>query len=149
MEEKEIIVTIKDKHTQDGDSESSELITTGVFVGVDGDFSISYNEQNAELESCVTTLTVQGYETVTMMRTGRYTAEMIMERNKRHNCHYATPFGSFMMGVYAKDIESAVSEDGSKGKLRLKYTIDFNSSNAMENELDICFEEVKRNVTVG
>ena len=149
MEEKEIIVTIKDRHTQDGDSESSELITTGVFVGVDGDFSISYNEQNAELESCVTTLKVQGDKKVTMMRTGRYTAEMIMEKNKRHNCHYATPFGSFMMGVYAKDIESAVSEDGTNGKLLLKYTIDFNSSNAMENELDIRFEEVKRNVTVG
>ena len=149
MEEKEIIVTIKDRHTQDGDSESSELITTGVFVGVDGDFSISYNEQNAELESCVTTLKVQGDKKVTMMRTGRYTAEMIMEKNKRHNCHYATPFGSFMMGVYAKDIESAVSEDGTNGKLLLKYTIDFNSSSAMENELDIRFEEVKRNVTVG
>lgn len=149
MKEKDIIVTIRDSHTQDGDRESSELITTGVFSGVDGDFSISYNEQNAELESCVTTLKVEGDKKVIMTRTGRYTAEMIMEKNKRHNCHYATPFGSFMMGVYARDIESSVADNCLKGKLRLKYTIDFNSSNATENELDILFEEVKRNVTVS
>ncbi len=149
MNKKDIIVTIKDTHTQDGDSESSELITTGVFVGTDEGFSISYNEQNAELESCVTTLRVEGNEKVVMTRTGRYTAEMIMEKNKRHNCHYTTPFGGFMLGVYAKNIESSVADNGSQGKLNLKYTIDFNSSNATENELDILFEEVKRNVTVS
>ncbi|MBQ3151312.1 MAG: DUF1934 domain-containing protein [Clostridia bacterium] len=149
MNKKDIIVTIKDTHTQDGDSESSELITTGVFVGTDEGFSISYNEQNAELESCVTTLRVEGNEKVVMTRTGRYTAEMIMEKNKRHNCHYTTPFGGFMLGVYAKNIESSVADNGSEGKLNLKYTIDFNSSNATENELDILFEEVKRNVTVS
>lgn len=147
MKEKDIIVTIRDRHTQDGDSESSELITTGMFSGTENAYSIRYTEQNAELESSVTTLRVEGGDRVVMVRTGKYAAEMIIEKNKRHSCHYTTPYGSFMLGIYANEITSKVAQNGTKGKLRLRYTLDFNSSNATENELDIQFEEVKENVT--
>lgn len=149
MTEKDIIVTIRDKHTQDGESESAELITTGSFSGNKKDYSISYTERNDELESCITTLKVEGNERIVMTRTGKYTAEFIIEKNKRHNCHYATPFGSFFMGIYTKEINSCVAENCERGKLRLQYTIDFNASNVTENEMDIVFEEVKRDVPVS
>ena len=72
---------------------------------------------------------------VTMTRNGAYTTQMVMERGRRHVCHYATPFGDMLLGIFAKKVESSVTEDG--GELLLNYTIDVNADLAASNELKI------------
>ena len=81
-----------------------------------------------------------------MVRTGSSTAELIIEKHKRHNCHYNTPFGSFILGVYAKEIVSKVLPDEACGAVAFRYTLDFNSANSTENELNILFKEATSNV---
>jgi uncharacterized beta-barrel protein YwiB (DUF1934 family) len=134
---KDVVVRIVDG--QDDGAAGSELITTGRFIGNDDSYALSYTERDEELKRCETTLFVEGQDRVQMMRTGSYTTEMTMEKNKRHNCHYETPYGEFIMGVYAHEIKSRVV--GGSGVLSFRYTIDFNSANASENELKIFFNE--------
>lgn len=140
---RDVVVRILDSHNGGDETSGSELITTGRFIGNREHFSLSYTEQDEDLKSCETTLFVEGQERIQMTRTGRYTAEMTMEKNKRHSCHYETPYGEFIMGVYAHEINSNVV--GSSGSLSFRYSIDFNSSNSSENELRIFFSEPGEN----
>ena len=141
MPKHNIVLTIRDRHVQDSAEDSAELITTGVFEGTEEDFSITYAEQDETLKSCRTTLHVEGDRRVTMVRTGESAAEMILETHKRHNCHYSTPYGSFMLGVYAKQISSKVRAQEGCGALAFRYTLDFNAANSTENELHILFKQ--------
>ena len=75
-----------------------------------------------------------------MTREGNYTSELIIEQDKRHNCYYSTPFGDFMMGIYAKRVDSNMKSDG--GTLSLEYTLDFNSDLASKNQLTINVKEI-------
>ena len=142
MRKREILLTIQDRHVQDGEENASELITTGTFEGTADDYRIVYAEQDESLRDCVTTMHVEGERRVTLMRTGPSTAELILETHKRHNCHYDTPFGGFILGVYAKQITSRVMPDQACGALAFRYTLDFNSANSTENELSLFFKEV-------
>lgn len=146
MKKRNIVLTIRDHHVQDGESDSSELITTGTFEGTANDYRISYAEQDEALKDCVTTLHVEGEERVTMVRTGSSAAELILEARKRHNCQYDTPYGSFILGVYAKQISSHILPDQACGALAFRYTLDFNSANSTENELNILFKEAEPHV---
>ena len=146
MRKREILLTIQDRHVQDGDADSSELITTGTFEGTEDDYRICYTEQDEALRDCVTTLHVEGQSRVTLVRTGSSTAEMILEEHKRHNCHYDTPYGGFILGVYAKQIRSHVLPEAACGALAFRYTLDFNSANSTENELNILLKEVGSHV---
>lgn len=149
MRKREILLTIQDRHVQDGEADSSELITTGTFEGTEDDYRISYTEQDEALRDCVTTLHVEGQNRITLVRTGSSTAEMILEEHQRHNCHYDTPYGGFILGVYAKQITSRVLPGEACGALAFRYTLDFNSANSTENELNILFKEVKPHVPLG
>ena len=75
-----------------------------------------------------------------MTREGEYTTQMIIEREKRHLCHYMTPMGEIVMGVFARKVESDMSENG--GGLLLNYTIDINADFAAINELKITVKPV-------
>ena len=131
---------------QDGESDSSELITTGTFEGTEDDYRITYTEQDEAFKDCTMTVHVEGRRRITLVRTGPTSAEMILEEHKRHNCHYNTPFGGFMLGVYAKQITSHVLPGEACGALAFRYTLDFNSANSTENELNILFKEVGSHV---
>ena len=140
MHKHNIVLTIRDRHVQDKEADSSELMTTGTFEGTEDDFYITYDEQDEALKSCRTTLHVEGNDRITMVRTGESTAEMILETHKRHSCRYSTPYGSFMLGVYAKQISAKVHPADGCGALAFRYTLDFNAANSTENELHILFK---------
>lgn len=131
---KNAIIKITDRHLQDGEEYTSELTTTGEFELADGGCRIVYKETDEALLDCVTTLTADSKK-ISMVRSGRYNTEMIIELDRRHSCYYSTPYGEMLMGIYCKFIENNISESG--GSLRFAYTIDFNNVPASENELDI------------
>ena len=137
-----IVLTICDRHVQDREEDSSELMTTGVFEGTDDDYTIEYDEQDEALRCCRTSLHVENDGRVTMVRTGESATELIFEAHGRHICQYETPYGSFMLGVYTKQIASKVDASQGFGVLALRYTLDFNGLNSTENELQILFKEV-------
>ncbi len=136
---KNIKIDIIDSHDTDGDIVDMEMSTFGTLEVKGDEYQITYTEHGSELEGCVTNLKVKD-KCVTMTRTGAYTSELIIEQDKRHNCHYATPFGDFMMGVYAKRVDSQMKNNG--GTLSFEYTLDFNSDFASINQLTINVKEI-------
>ena len=135
---KNTIIKITDRHLQEGEEYTSELTTAGEFEFCEGGCKIVYKETDEELLDCVTTLTVDGGR-ISMIRSGRYNTEMIIELERRHSCYYSTPYGEMLMGIYCKYIENNVGESG--GTLGFAYTIDFNNVPASENELLITVAE--------
>lgn len=132
---KKAIIKIIDRHVQDGEEYVCELTTSGEFEVTDVGCIVNYTETDEELSNCVTSLMVEGSRKISMTRTGKYNTEMIIEKDRRHTCFYATPYGELIMGVYAKSVENGVAENG--GILKFSYTIDFNNTPASENELTV------------
>ena len=118
--EKQVFINIEGSHSGPEDSYSSQTNTQGVLRLLENGYELSYEEPGG---------------LVTMTRDGAYTTQMVMERGQRHVCHYATPFGDMLLGIFAKKVESSVTEDG--GELLLHYTIDVNADLASSNELKI------------
>ena len=132
---KNAIITITDRHFQDGEEYTCELTTSGSFEITETGCIVNYIETDEEMTNCHTKLTVEGSQKITMTRTGKYNTEMIIEKDRRHLCCYTTPYGEMLMGIYCKYIENNIDESG--GTLRFAYTIDFNNIPASENELEI------------
>lgn len=130
---KNAIIHITDRHLQDGEKFECELTTSGSFELTGNGCRINYSETDEELTNCVTTLDVEGSQKISMTRTGKYNTEMVIEKDRRHTCYYATPYGELVMGVYALGIANEINENG--GTLKFSYTIDFNNAQASENEL--------------
>lgn len=136
---KDAIIKITDRHIQDGEEYSCELTTSGSFCLTENGCTVIYSETDEELTDCKTTLNVEGAQKISMLRSGKYNTEMIIEKDRRHTCYYMTPYGELIMGVYAKSIANEIGENG--GTLKFSYTIDFNNTPASENELFITVAE--------
>jgi len=145
--DKKVIISITDSHESDGENSTSELITVGTLNGSGDNYSLVYAEQDEALKGCITTIKVEDKKRIVMTRTGEICAEMVIEKDKRHNCHYITPHGDFMMGIFARYVNSKMNADG--GELKFQYTIDFNTGLASVNELKVTVKEVKDNVPLS
>jgi uncharacterized beta-barrel protein YwiB (DUF1934 family) len=100
---------------------------------------LSYNESEVTgFAGSKISLSVTGDNMVVMQRSGTAPSNLIIEKGKKHHCHYGTPFGDFMVGISADDVQCNLNEDG--GDLYLKYTIDINSTLMSENEMFIDFK---------
>lgn len=129
------LITITDiNRTPDGD-ESAQVITKGCMIGGPENYTLHFTEMLDGENSCDTRLTVRQRRSASVLRTGAYNSEMIIEAGRRHNCHYVTPYGEFMIGIFAKSVESTVEMNG--GKLKMNYTIDFFGGHAAEKILII------------
>ena len=127
--------------TDDNESDTLEINSRGTYIKTDNGYIIEYDEIDEEMQGTKTTIEVESPECVTITRSGNYNSQFIIEENKRHSCHYETPAGSLMMGVFASSVFNNLGDHG--GKIKLRYTIDFNSSMVAENTVTVMVK-VKR-----
>lgn len=134
---KKVMITMKSVQIADNDRAESELVTEGTYhVTEDGTHEICYEESEATgYEGSTTVLTCIGNRYASMERRGTAPAHLIIEKDKKHHCHYGTPYGEFMVGVYAHKIDNRL--DGQGGDLYFKYTLDVNSTFISDNEIYI------------
>lgn len=133
-------ITIHDIHTVDGDTSDTTMTVFGTMEKTDTGYVLRYLEQSGELTGFATELTVTEPDSVFISRQGEYRIELMLETARRHECHYDTPHGSLMMGVYTNGIDSRMSTFG--GTLHLNYDIDFNAGFVSENQLHITVKEI-------
>lgn len=138
MKEKKVRITMKNVSSVDGDDDIIELITEGTMRQTEKDgitgWEISYEDSEATgFTGSVTTVTVFGEDYASMQRTGNAESHLIIEKGRKHHCHYSTEYGSMMMGIYTKRIINRLDENG--GELYLSYSIDINSVLISENEV--------------
>ena len=113
-----------------------QLMTRGSFVKRNDHFFISYNETEATgYKGCVTTVKVEGTHKVSMLRFGPAPSQLVIEKGRRHVCHYDTGAGALSLGVSADEIHAALSENG--GKVKFSYMLDVDASTLSKNIVDI------------
>lgn len=138
---KKYTIDINGSQIIEGSVDKISLTTFGDFSrSEDGQYRISYEETEATgFAGNTTTLTVENNQRATMLRTGRVHSNLIIEKGRKHLCHYDTGYGALTIGVFADKIENNLNEHG--GSLRLRYKLDVNSNALSVNELNITVRE--------
>ena len=140
--EKNVCIDIKSTQIADDEKDVTELFTYGRLKrGRERNkYKIIYEESEATgFEGSTVTLDITGSDLVMMNRSSDALSNLIIEKGKKHHCHYGTPYGDFMVGITADEIRANLGDNG--GDLYLKYTIDINSSFMSENEMFINIKE--------
>lgn len=124
--------TIKIISTQsDGtDKNTIELALQGTYEDIGNGFRLVYMQSPEENENIKTVFTVKG-SLVNINREGSYTADMVIQKGRRHICRYSTPVGEMLLGTYGEELE--MRSDG----LLFSYTIDVNSALLSRNKVEI------------
>lgn len=136
---KKVTITLKSvSDTKNGFPDVMELITQGTFkpikLGNANGWEISYEDSEATgFAGSTTTVSCIGDTLASMTRSGSADAHLVIEKDRRHHCHYGTEYGDMLLGVSASRIINRLTEDG--GELYFKYTIDVNSALISENEV--------------
>lgn len=134
MEDK-YLITIKGTMEQRGDTDTVELMTRGSLVHKDSAYYIVYKEtETTGYEGCTTTVKVaEDASRVSMLRFGKQSSQLIIEKGTRHLCHYETGYGAISLGVSADVIEHELGDDG--GRLQFSYTLDSGAESFISRNL--------------
>lgn len=140
---KDVCITLNSIQTINGESEETELYTEGKLITeTDSNIiALTYEESEATgFDGCSVRIEIDGNNTITMTRTGKSSSDLIMERGKKHFCHYCTEFGDFTVGINTDEIITHISENA--GDFVATYTIDVNSSYLSDNEVALRYEVI-------
>lgn len=128
-----ITILLKSIQWIDNEKSETELITKARYEKTDDTIKISYDDTSATgFEGSVTVIEVKGEKNATVMRSGTANSLITLEPDKKHYCHYETPFGDMQIGVYTHKIDNKLDTEKS---LYMKYTIDINSAYVSDNEI--------------
>ena len=130
------LITIAGSQTSGGVTETISLSTYGEYKRSDGKDYITYADIDSKgAMKDVTTLTIDGGLWATLEKTGSSNTQLVMEKGRRHICHYDTAVGNLMVGIKTDIIENQLTDDG--GHLVLGYSLDVNAASISSNRLDI------------
>ncbi|MEG0913528.1 MAG: DUF1934 domain-containing protein [Oscillospiraceae bacterium] len=133
-------ITIDGKQIVTEGVEKLSLTTRGDFSHEDNRYSISYQEsETTGFDGDITTLVIESNSRATLTRNGKTHSNLVIEKGKKHLCHYDTGEGTFVIGVLADKIDNKLHEHG--GVLKLRYKLDVNSNALSTNELNITVRE--------
>ena len=133
-----VIRVVSKQRTENGDHQG-EMSVLGRVTYEEDKSIIEYIENNEETGPEETTITVFGNDTVSIVRNGQFSSEMMVEKNVRHHTFYRTPYGELTMGIYGNRVEWSTNDKG--GVLKMRYSLDFNNGFVSENTMIIYIEE--------
>ena len=116
------LITIQITQIANGEKQSLDMTTGATLQGTPDDYIIRYTDSTGDLAGTETEVHVENGKHITITRAGEFQTNLVLEPQVRHLTHYQTPYGSFMIGVCALQVESAVSETG--GCLKFRYCTD-------------------------
>ncbi len=137
----EVIIRIESNNFIPGcsDPDTINIVTKGSFEVKNGAYILNYTEPMSEGEGDVTTtITVDSSNVVDVMRSGKNSSRLTVEKGRRHLCNYDTGYGCLMIGLYGEQIKSCLN--GNSGEILMRYTLDVNSEYQSLNELKVNFE---------
>ena len=135
MEEKEKLIKIVTKQCTEGETEKTVMHTAAKITGTGDDYSITYFDEDGDLEGCETTLHISRGRRISINRRGPFSSHMVIEKSVRHLSHHETPAGSFIMGMSCKEIDS----DFDNGRLHFSYATDVEMVPISDIEFDFEF----------
>lgn len=126
----------------DGERDKIELTTVGSYmINSRGNTYIGYKEYDEDNPaiSSNNVVKVESDNKVTIIRGGGAQTRLILEKGRRHQCHYRTIMGDLMIGVFTDTINNNLTAKG--GKLHVSYELDFNNEFISKNEFYIDVKE--------
>lgn len=119
----------------DEGSDKSNFYTIGEYEATDDGYIIRYDE-GGEMgyENCSVTISAKP-ELVIIERSGKASSVLYIDKNRKHQCVYGTPYGDFTLGVNTFEINNELKSYG--GKLSVRYGLDLNTDFISENKLNI------------
>ncbi len=127
--------------TGDADTDHVKLTTKGNFVQKNGNYFITYTEtQTTGFDGNTTTVKVEGQNRVSMIRYGNAPSQLVIEKGRRHVCHYDTGVGALTLGVSADEINSKLTNAG--GSLKFSYMLDVDAQCISKNFVNITVKRV-------
>ncbi len=139
------LISVEGTQIVDGERDTICLTTVGEFLTSGDSFTIRYKEYDNENPEIyfLNTVQVENGNTVNVIRGGAAKSRLMLEKGRRHQCHYNTMFGDLMVGVYTDTVEVNLGSGG--GTLRASYTLDFNAGLVSKNEIFIKVTEKEGN----
>ncbi len=137
----DVLISITGTQVVDGERDTIELTTTGGMDPAEDGWRLTYEESAATGMEGVTTSILVRPDEVLLERTGNMNSLLVLQKGRRHQCSYETPYGALMLGVYTKELSSTLSRSG--GDLRFAYTLDMNAGVASVHDVHISVKEVQ------
>ena len=76
---------------------------------------------------------------VSILRESEHTTRLYLEKDKLHKCHYVTPMGELMFGVFCTKLQNNLDKDG--GTLEVAYSLDLNGQAMSQNRFILTVKE--------
>lgn len=127
----------------DGDEKEETFLNTEISYYIDesGERVIAYEEsETTGMEGSYMQLRISPDDVISIIRTGNYQTDLVVQAGKKHFCHYETPFGDFVVGVSARFVKNTLTDEG--GMLWLRYTVDGNTTLLSDNEIMIEVQKI-------
>lgn len=114
-----IVSTIKD----DDEHQTTTHTANGFLRVCDNSLELSYREAAGEegLGNTLTSLRVFA-DHLELSRQGDYRCLLMLETGVKHECEYATPFGTLTLTTDTMSYHSSLTKDGC-GEVRVSYTL--------------------------
>lgn len=142
--ENKIPIKLKVKTTifQDGDRQTTELITFGTLVKKENADFIQYDEVMEEVGTIDTTLKLAQDEAL-ILRNGPVKMNLPLQKNKKRSGRYTTPYGIFDLETHTSRYAYLPIEYS--GTIELLYDLAIHGQSAGQFLLNIEFKEDKIN----
>lgn len=101
-----------------------EVITPGDYYKKNGKHYIMYDEVMEGFDGNTRNVIKLTEDSLDITKKGIANVHMIFEKNKKNVSYYNTPFGSLLIGIDAKSVDIAESEDNID--VKVKYNLEVN-----------------------
>lgn len=137
-----VMISLTSITYQDEEKDETELLTKAVYNRQNNTYTFSYDDTSATgFEGSKTTITINGDNSAFITRVGTTNSNLTLETDKKHYCHYGTPYGDFQIGIMTHFIKNNLE---SSGELFLKYTLDLNSVYLSDNEIILKIQDFEK-----
>ena len=109
---------------EEGDAQAVEVITPGDYYKKNDKHYVMYDEVMEGFEGTTRNLIKVGPDFLDITKKGVTNVHMIFEKNKKNVTYYYTPFGSNLIGIDAKQVEVAETEENID--IRVNYDLEIN-----------------------
>jgi uncharacterized beta-barrel protein YwiB (DUF1934 family) len=126
----------------EGQKQTLDMTSRAALEGDAADYTITYLDEDGDLRGSTTRLRVENGRCVTISRDGSFESHMVVEQNVRHMSQHNTPYGAFMLGVSALQVQSDMNPNG--GTLRFRYCTDVDLVPLGEISFDISLTRLEQ-----
>lgn len=137
-----VLITVRGTQMSEDGPQTVELLTKGTMTGRNGKFAISYTETELTgTPGVVSTFLILNPNRVVLTREGPVKSRMVFVKGVKDESLYDLGFGSLLLGVFTKDIEVDLTENG--GRLFIDYIVEIEQAVANHNAYEVLIETIK------